>query len=206
MTEADESAAGRRGFRRPWGAVLAVLLLVAVGGSVWALSGGRGGSAAPSAAVRPTAQPSPTAAPTPTVTPTASETPVSPSLTPSPSATAEPVAAPATEEPAEPDTSAPAAPRKPTAKAVQAPAAKPQGGAPAPAPAPAKPKAPAAPAGQDPHDLAPVPCTNCRTDPQPGSGDCYLRGEAKVMVCGPVQMGTPLPRRPDPAFTPGSAH
>ncbi|MFH9354128.1 hypothetical protein [Kitasatospora sp. NPDC017646] len=66
----------------------------------------------------------------------------------------------------------------------------------------AKPKAPAAPAGQDPHDAAPVPCTNCRTEPQPGSGDCYPRGEAKVMVCGPVQTGIPILRPGQSTGTP----
>lgn len=68
MTE--QGAEERRGLLRPRLAVpagLAVLLLV--GGSVWALSGGGGGAAAPvgagtaSAAVSPTAEPSPTAAP-----------------------------------------------------------------------------------------------------------------------------------------------
>ncbi|MFD5461754.1 hypothetical protein ACFWIQ_02865 [Kitasatospora sp. NPDC127059] len=103
--------------------------------------------------------------------------------------TPEPVQAPASPEADEPETSAPAAPPKPAAKAGKATNAPAAPAAPA-----AKPKAPAAPAGQDPHDTAPVPCTACRTEPQPGSGDCYPRGEAKVMVCGPVQTGIPILR------------
>ncbi|MFI9160762.1 hypothetical protein [Kitasatospora aureofaciens] len=62
--------------------------------------------------------------------------------------------------------------------------------------------APVAPARQDPHDTAPVPCTNCRTEPQPGSGDCYPRGEAKVMGCGPVRTGIPILRPGQSAGTP----
>ncbi|MFD8704231.1 hypothetical protein ACFV1W_16665 [Kitasatospora sp. NPDC059648] len=190
MTE--QGAAERRTLLRPRVAVPAALAaLLLAGGSVWALSGGGSGAApvgagTPSAAVSPTVQLSPTAAPTPTPTPTLTPAPAEVPASPSP--TAEPTATP---EPDEPGTAAPAAPRRPATKGAAAPAA-PAGAA--GAAGAAKPKAPAAPARQDPHDMAPVPCTDCRTEPQPGSGDCYPRGEAKVMVCGPIQTPTPILR------------
>ncbi|MFJ9691885.1 hypothetical protein [Kitasatospora sp. NPDC101183] len=168
----------RRVLRQPKVVAPVVLgaLLLAGGGAGWALSGGDGGRAVAvpvlSASPAPTPAPVPVPAVTPTVTPTPSE---APSPTPQPVQTA---AAPTDAD--EPEPSTPPATRKP-------------------APRPASTAKPKAPPAQDPHDIAPVPCTVCETKPQPGSGDCYPRGAGQVMVCGPVQTGRPV----EPSRSPG---
>lgn len=203
MAETDEGTRPR-GFLRPRAVVPAALAaLVLVGGSVWAVSGGGGGAAAPvgAGAATPsataTAEASVTPPPTPTEAPTEVQTEVQ--TLPSPSAVVEPdpAAAAASAGPEAEDTgsSAPTATRKPTGGAGAAPVSKPQGAS------TGKPRAPAA---QDPHNLAPTACTDCRTTPQDPDPQhtCIHDAAGRLLTCSPVQIGTPIPRPGQTLSTP----
>ncbi|MFG2904485.1 hypothetical protein ACGF13_05395 [Kitasatospora sp. NPDC048286] len=193
--ETDEGAARQRRLLRPRLVIPAALaVLVLVGGSVWAVSGGGGSTASAGSGATATAEPS--------VTP-----PAAAQAQPSPSPSAVPEPAPASasasvepeREPEsdadEPGSGAPSVARKPTGKAEPTPAAKPQGAS------TGKPKAPAA---QDPHNLPPTACADCHTNPQEPDPQhtCIHDAAGRILTCSPVQIGTPIPRPGQTLSTP----